>query len=52
MSRSSCCSFSAMSDLERCRNGLSDRAAYQRIPEEVDPFWDDAQTWEDLEESP
>lgn len=25
--------------------GESDRAAYERIPEEPDEFWDDAEAW-------
>ena len=41
-----------MTDLERHGRESADRVAYQRVPEEFDPFWEDAQTWhEEAEDS-
>ena len=36
-----------VSDAVRAALGAADRQAYERAPEEGDPFWDEVQAWGD-----
>lgn len=36
-----------VADAVRAALAESDRAAYERLPERPDPFWDDVEAWSD-----